>query len=82
MIPFNIPPCVGTEVETIKQAISNRKICGDGEFTRRCQHWIEDKTGTNKALLTTSGTDALEMAALLCDIRSVWSKTCVCRYSS
>ena len=69
MIPFNIPPCVGTEVETIKQAISNRKICGDGAFTRSCQRWIEDKTGTNKALLTTSGTDALEMAALLCDIR-------------
>lgn len=69
MIPFNIPPCVGTEVETIKQAISNRKICGDGAFTKRCQRWIEDKTGTNKALLTTSGTDALEMAALLCDIR-------------
>ena len=52
MIPFNIPPCVGTEVETIKQAISNRKICGDGAFTKRCQRWIEDKTGTNKALLT------------------------------
>ena len=70
MINFNIPPCVDTEIEVIKQAISNHKICGDGEFTKKCQNWIEERTGTKKSLLTTSGTDALEMAALLCDIHS------------
>ena len=69
MIPFNIPPFVGTEIEEIRRAISNQKICGDGEFTKKCQNWLEEKTGAKKALLTTSGTDALEMAALLCGIQ-------------
>lgn len=69
MIPFNIPPRYGTEETTIAQAIAARKICGDGQFTQRCNAWIEEKTGTAKALLTTSGTHALEMAALLCDTK-------------
>ena len=69
MIPFNIPPFVGTEIEEIRRAISNQRICGDGEFTKKCQNWLEKKTGAKKALLTTSGTDALEMAALLCGIQ-------------
>lgn len=68
MIPFNRPPYVGTEPEYMMKAISNRKICGDGEFTKKCNTWIEEKTGTSKALLTTSCTQALEMAALLTDI--------------
>lgn len=68
MIPFNKPPYVGTEPEYMMKAISNRKICGDGEFTKKCNTWIEEKTGTSKALLTTSCTQALEMAALLTDI--------------
>lgn len=68
MIPFNKPPYVGTEPEYMMKAISNRKICGDGEFTKKCNAWIEEKTGTSKALLTTSCTQALEMAALLTDI--------------
>lgn len=68
MIPFNRPPYVGTEPEYMMKAISNRKICGDGEFTKKCNAWIEEKTGTSKALLTTSCTQALEMAALLTDI--------------
>ena len=69
MIHFNIPPFVGKELEYVKQAIDNKKICGDGEFTKRCNKWIEDTTGTKKALLTTSCTHALEMAAILCDIK-------------
>ncbi len=69
MISFNIPPYYGTEEEKIHEAIMNRKICGDGPFTKECSRWIEEKTGASKALLTTSGTHALEMAALLCDIQ-------------
>lgn len=69
MIDFNIPPYVGTEMNYINDAIAKRKICGDGEYTKKCSQWLEDKTGTPKALLTTSCTHALEMAALLCDIK-------------
>lgn len=66
MICFNEPPFVGTELTYVRQAIDNKKICGDGEFTKKCNKWIEEKTGSQKVLLTTSGTAALEMAALLC----------------
>jgi TDP-4-keto-6-deoxy-D-glucose transaminase len=69
MINFNVPPYVGTEQKYINEAISARKICGDGQFTKKCNKWIEDKTGTSKALLTTSCTHATEMAAFLCDIK-------------
>ena len=69
MITFNVPPYTGKEIDYIKEAIQNHKISGDGEFTRRCSEWIEEKTGTGKALLTTSCTHATEMAALLSDIR-------------
>ncbi len=69
MIPFNIPPYIGKEDEYMKAAINNHKICGDGEFTKRCNAWIEEHTGTKKALLTTSGTQALEMSALLSEIQ-------------
>lgn len=70
MINFNIPPVVGKEQEYIRQAIvENNKICGDGPFTKKCNQWLEDKTSTKKALLTTSCTHALEMAAILCDIK-------------
>lgn len=68
MIPFNKAPYVGKEQEYIVQAVQNNKISGDGPFTKKCHQWIEERTGTKKALLTTSGTDALEMSALLCDI--------------
>ena len=68
MIPFNIPPRLGTEENYISKAIENHKICGDGEFTKSCNRWLENKTGCNKALLTTSCTHALEMAAMLLDI--------------
>ena len=68
MISFNVPPYLGSELEYIKRAIANHKICGDGEFTKKCNEWIEKETGTTKALLTTSCTHATEMAALLCHI--------------
>ena len=69
MISFNVPPYVGKEKEYIEQAIEKRKICGDGEFTKKCNEWLENKTGTSKALLTTSCTHATEMTALLSDIK-------------
>ena len=68
-IRFNVPPFTGKEMDYIKQAVDNMKICGDGEFTKKDSKWLEDKTGTSKALLTTSCTHALELAALLCDIK-------------
>lgn len=67
-ISFNVPPYVGDELTYIKDAIEKHKICGDGEYTKKCNSWIEEKTGTSKALLTTSCTHATEMAALLSDI--------------
>lgn len=69
MIAFNVPPCVGKEKEYVGEAIDSHKICGDGEFTKKCSQWIERKTGTEKALLTTSCTHATEMAALLSEIQ-------------
>ena len=69
MIRFNIPPFTGKETEYIAQAIRNMKISGDGEFTKKCNTWIEEKTGTAAALLTTSCTHATEMAALLAGIK-------------
>lgn len=70
MVKFNVPPYVGTELGYVREAVEdNRKICGDGPFTRRCSQWMEERFGAHKVLLTTSGTTALEMAALLCDIR-------------
>lgn len=69
MIPFNVPPATGKEEKYIAQAIANRKICGDGEFTKKCSTWLENKFNAKKVLLTTSGTTALDMAALLCGIK-------------
>lgn len=69
MISFNVPPYIGTEMKYIKEAIQEHKICGDGKFTKKCSKWIEDTTGTTKALLTTSCTHATEMAAILADIK-------------
>ena len=69
MIRFNVPPFIGNEMENIKKAVDNQHICGDGEFTKKCSEYLEEITGTSKCLLTTSCTHALEMAALLCDIK-------------
>ena len=69
MINFNVPPFTGKEMEYMKQAVEAQKICGDGQFTKKCNQWIEEKTGTRKALLTTSCTHATELAALLAKVQ-------------
>lgn len=69
MINFNIPPFVGTELTYVQQAIDAHKICGDGQFTKKCNQWLEERFRAQKVLLTTSGTTALDMAALLCDLK-------------
>ena len=70
MIPFNVPICVGGELKYIEQAINNRRLSGDGEFTRKCSRLMEKKFGAQKILLTTSGTSALDMAMILCEFRA------------
>lgn len=69
MINFNVPPFTGKEFDYMKEAVDRQKICGDGIFTKKCNEWLEKKTGTTKCLLTTSCTHALELAALLCEIK-------------
>lgn len=70
MIPFNVPPYVGKELEYVKEAMEkNHKICGDGPFTKKCNEWMEKKFNVEKVLLTTSCTHATEMAAILADIK-------------
>ena len=69
-INFNIPPVVGNEEVYIRDAIKLRKICGDGTYTKSCDKWLEEKSGAKKVLLTTSCTHALEMAALLIDVKA------------
>ena len=65
MISFNVPPFIGTELDYVKQAVDAHKICGDGQFTKLCHAFLEKRFGAQKALLTTSGTTALEMATIL-----------------
>ena len=69
MISFNYPPCVETAFEYMRQAVGMHKICGDGDFTKRCSRWFEERFGAQKVLLTTSGTTALDMSALLCGLK-------------
>jgi dTDP-4-amino-4,6-dideoxygalactose transaminase len=69
MIGFNKPYMTGKELWYIAQAHANGNLAGDGEFTERCSAWLEEQTGTRKALLTHSCTAALEMAAILADIQ-------------
>ena len=69
MIPFNVPPCTGNEIKYIAEAIAAHKICGDGVFTKRCNEWMEKRFNAHKVLLTTSGTTALDMASLLCELK-------------
>ena len=68
-IPFNKPPYIGTESKHLQQVIASRKISGDGEYTKKCKQKFEEITRSPDVLMTTSGTSALEMAAILCDIR-------------
>ncbi|WP_271809505.1 dTDP-4-amino-4,6-dideoxygalactose transaminase [Clostridium beijerinckii] len=69
MLNFNEPPFVGKELEYIRKAIDNKKICGDGEFTKKCNRWMEETSKSEKVLLTTSCTHSLEMAAILVDVK-------------
>lgn len=69
MIPFNKPYLTGKEAHYMYQAVYTGKLSGNGMFTKKCQKFFEDKYGFMKAIMTTSGTDALEMAAILCDVK-------------
>lgn len=69
MINFNVPPFTGKEFDYMKEAVDNKKICGDGPFTKKCDSWMEERFGAKKALLTTSGSTALDMAAFLCELK-------------
>ena len=69
MIPFNKPPYTGNEERYVTESMKSSKISGDGEFTKKCHKWFEEKLECKKALLTTSCTHALEMAAILLDIK-------------
>lgn len=69
MIPFNVPPFVGTELDYIKDAVEDRHISGDGKYTKKSSEWLEKTLGANKVLLTTSCTHATEMAAILGEIQ-------------
>ena len=69
MINFNVPPVAGKELIYLEEAIRSKKICGDGAFTKRCSKWLEEQTGSERVLLTTSCTHATELAAILADIK-------------
>ncbi len=69
MIFFNVPPCTGNEMKYIAEAVASHKICGDGAFTKKCSAWMEERFHAHKVLLTTSGTTALDMASLLCELK-------------
>ena len=69
MIPFNKPFLTGKEAHYMYQAVYTGKLSGNGVFTKKCQKFFEEKYGMKKCLLTTSGTDALEMCAMLCDLK-------------
>ena len=69
MINFNVPPYVGMEEKYIHEVIMLHKICGDGQFTKKCNHWFEQRFAAKKVMLTTSGSTALDMAALLCELK-------------
>ena len=68
-LPFNRPFLTGKEAHYMYQAVYTGKLSGNGVFTKKCQQFFEEKYGFKKAVMTTSGTDALEMAAILCDVK-------------
>ena len=69
MIDFNVPPFTGKEFDYMHEAVENHKICGDGPFTKRCDEWMQNRFHADKVMLTTSGSTALDMAALLCGLK-------------
>lgn len=68
-ISFNVPPCSDDEVYYVSKVIESGRICGNGVFTKKCSTWMRDRFRAQKVLLTTSGTAALDMALLLCDLQ-------------
>ena len=66
MIPFNVPPCVGDELEYVKQAIDSHKICGDGAFTKQCNAWLEERFHAQKVLLSISPISCSHSPWMLC----------------
>lgn len=68
-IPFNKPHLTGKEAHYMYQAVFDGHLSGNGKYTKLCQHFFEERYGFKKCLLTTSGTDALEMCAMLCDLK-------------
>src|SRR5574344_2413727 len=68
-IPFNKPFLTGKEAHYMYKAVFTGHLSGNGYFTKKCQSFFEEKYGFKKCLLTTSGTDALEMCAMLCDLK-------------
>jgi len=69
-IPFNKPPLVGSELTYITEALKSGKLSGDGHFSERCKRWFETRLSPSKVLLTPNCTQALEMAAMLLDIKA------------
>ena len=69
-IKFNIAPKTGNELKYIQESIESGRICGDGEFSKKCEAWLTEKTAGKCTLLTTSCTQALEMSAILADIKA------------
>lgn len=69
MINFNVPPYVDKAADYIQECVQNQKICGDGPYTKKCNEWFEERTGSKKCLLTTSCTHATELAALLVQVQ-------------
>ncbi len=67
-VPFNIPPYIGIEQDYIREVIQKRKLCGDGCMTKACDRKLEEMTGVDRSLLTTSGSTALDMAAILSEV--------------
>jgi len=69
LIHFNVPPFIEKSFDYMRDAVNSHKICGDGKYTKLCNQWMEETFRATKALLTTSGSSALDMAALLCDVK-------------
>ena len=69
MIPFNKPYCSGRELKYMEEVCHSTTMSGNGDFTKKCHTFFEEKYGFKKCLLTTSGTDALEMCAMLCNLQ-------------
>jgi len=68
-IPFNKPFTIGSELDNIAHAVAEGHLSGDGSYSKRCHLWLESRLGCARAMLTHSCTAALEMAAILCDLR-------------